>query len=214
LAKYPPIPARLRKIDALSRVDHYHLCETDDCYYLWEWDGAPYSESAITDFIGNYQREMRFKDSHWPWIFKKQAILYAARAVQETLLPEWREATFVPVPPSKIKTDPAHDPRLITTLSPPALNGVDARELVLQIRNTQSREKNISPEARAANWALSPDVLALRPQRFVVFDDLLTGGSHFAGMKIALARACPNIPVEGLFLARRLRQSVIDDPRA
>jgi hypothetical protein len=215
LAKYPPIPARLRKIDELTRLDHYHLGGEDDCYYLWEWDVAPYSVSAINDFIGNFQREMRFKDSKdspWPWHFKKQAMLHAARAIAQTMLPEWQTSTFIPVPPSKTRDDPRHDPRLIRTLLVSVSGVSDARELVIQTTNTQSREKHISPSSRAANWTLDQDLLTPVPPHIVVFDDLLTGGSHFAAMKLVLARNFPYVPVSGLFLARRLRQSLVDDP--
>jgi hypothetical protein len=213
LAKYPPIPARLRKIDELTRVDHYYLCEDDDCYYLWEWDAAPYSESAATDFIGNFQRDMRFKDAQWPWYFKKQAMLHAAKAIAQTMLPEWQTSTFVPVPPSRTREDPRHDPRLISTLLAPILRVADARELVIQTTNTQSREKNISPGSRAANWTLDQNLLAPVPRHIVVFDDLLTGGSHFAAMKIVLGSVFPNVAVSGLFLARRLPQP-LQDPSA
>jgi hypothetical protein len=86
-------------------MDHSYLCQDDDCYYLWEWDGAPYSQSAITDFIGNFQKEMRFRDSGYAWQCKQWAVRHAAAAIARTMLPEWRTSTFVPVPPSKIKGD-------------------------------------------------------------------------------------------------------------
>jgi hypothetical protein len=212
LAKYPPIPTRLLKIDALTRLDHYHLCDEDECYYLWEWDAAPYAQSATTDFIGNFQRDMRFKDSQWPWFYNKQAMLHAAKAIAQTMPPEWRTSTFVPVPPSRIKTDPRHDLRLISTLAVSVSGVADARELVLQVTNTQSREKMISPASRASNWTIDATLIKPIPSGIVVFDDLLTGASHFAAMKIILSRQFPHVPISGLFLARRLRKSQIDDP--
>jgi hypothetical protein len=77
-------------------LDHYHLAEEDECYYLWEWDAAPYAESAVTDFIGNFQKDMRFQNSHWPMLYKDQAIRYAAQAIAATKLPGWVDAVFVP----------------------------------------------------------------------------------------------------------------------
>jgi hypothetical protein len=38
----------------------------------------------------------------------------------------------------------------------------------------------------------------------VVFDDLLSGGSHFAAMKIGLSRLFPGVRISGVFLARRV----------
>ena len=212
MAKLPPIPDRLVKIDILTAQDHYHLTNADDCYFLWEWDAAPYAESATTDFIGNFQRDPKFKDSYWPWEFKKKAIRHAAAAVCRTILPEWQTSIFVPVPPSKIKSDPRHDSRLIDTLRLASSAIRESHELVLQLNNTESRQKNISPEARAENWTVDAGLLAKTPEHFVIFDDLLTGGSHFAAMKIVLARDFPRVPVSGLFLARRVRPSQTADP--
>jgi hypothetical protein len=209
LAQYPPIPAKLRQIDPLVRLHHFHLCSEDDCYYLWEWDAAPYATSAVTDFVGNFQKDMKFRNSHWPWHFKKQAILHAARAIRQVALPQWKNSVYVPVPPSKIKDNPGHDPRLIVTLEQSGLNG---HELVLQLSDTESKAKNIPPHVRANNWRLDLDSLTESPEHFVVFDDLLTGASHFAGIKLVLARKFPDVPVSGLFLARRLLQSQISDP--
>jgi hypothetical protein len=69
---------------------------------------------------------------------------------------------------------------------------------VVQLSNTQSRVKNIPPHVRANNWRLDLDSLTESPDHFVVFDDLLTGASHFAGMKIVLARRFPGVPISGL----------------
>jgi hypothetical protein len=128
------------------------------------------------------------------------------------MLPEWKKSIFVPIPPSKIKGDPGHDSRLMDTLKVANNGALKTHELVLQLANTESRGKNISPVTRANNWKLSSDSLKSYPDHFVVFDDLLTGGSHFSAMKIVLARKFKGVPVTGLFLARRVLPSVVADP--
>jgi hypothetical protein len=214
LAKLPQIPDRLVKIDALTRLEHYHLTADDDCYFLWEWDAAPYAESATTDFIGNFQRDPKFRDRYWPWLFKNQAMRHAAAAICQTILPEWESSVFVPVPPSKVKGDPRHDSRLMDTLRFAGTHVRESRELILQVTNSESRQKDFSPSMRAHNWTINLSSLAQVPQHVVVFDDLLTGGSHFAAMKIVLARKLQGVPVSGLFLARRVLASQTADPRA
>jgi hypothetical protein len=192
----------LSKIDELILKDHPHLTAKDDCYFLWEWNGAPYSQSATTNFIGNFQREARFRDQN-PWWYKEQAMGHAAWAIAHTVPVEWlAKSTFVPIPPSKIKSDPRHDPRLIDTLRRVPVK--DAREMVVQLLNTESRQKQISPISRAHNWKLVEALLKPKPTHCVIFDDLLTGGSHFAAMKIVLAQKFIGIPISGLFLARRI----------
>jgi hypothetical protein len=189
-------------------LEHFHLTEEDDCYFLWEWDAKPYAQSAATDFIGNFQKDPKYRNDYWPWLFKQTAVRHAATAIGSTMLPEWQSALFVPVPPSKIKGDERHDCRLIDTLSlvRPA---VAFQELVVQLANTQSRQKMIQPMTRAHNWRLG--TLNKVPTRFVVFDDLLTGASHFAAMKIVLSRRFHGVPVSGLFLARRILPTSTSD---
>jgi hypothetical protein len=202
LPDLPPIPARLSRIDELIRDDHAHLTAKDDCYFLWEWSVAPYAESATTNFIGNFQRETRFRRQN-PWWYKEQAINHAAAALAQTVPKEWiAKATFIPMPPSKIKTDERYDSRLLDTLHLVPVK--DAREMVLQLINGESRQKNISPVNRAHNWKLDDPLTRPKPAHFVIFDDLITGGSHFAAMKIVLARKFVGIPITGLFLARRV----------
>lgn len=199
----PPIPAKLSTIDDLNREQHYHLSSSDKCYFLWEWTPTPYALSATTNFIGNFQRETRFRgrDSWW---YKEQAIAHAAIALARTVPTSWAKlATFVPVPPSKIKSDHRHDTRLMDTLRHVSAIA-DVRELVIQDINTEPRKKEVSPRERAANWRIDKGVTGLDPVSIVVFDDLLTGGSHFAGMKLILEREFPGVPVRGLFLARRV----------
>jgi hypothetical protein len=212
LAKYPVIPARLLQVDELTRADHFHLEDSDDCYFLWEWDGALYAESATTDFIGNFQKRPFFRGQP-AWHYKEKAIDHAACAIAGTFPPQWlTRSTFVPVPPSKIKGDPDHDLRLMEALTRVYPRIADIREIVVQLANTQSRQKGILPADRAKNWKLDAKLFKPNPKHFVVFDDLLTGASHYAAMKIVLSRKFPTVPVSGIFLARRLRRSVIEDP--
>jgi hypothetical protein len=88
------------------------------------------------------------------------------------------------------------------------------REIILQVTNTESRQKQITPQIRAQNWTIAEGAVALTPEHFVVFDDLLTGGSHFAAMKIVLELHFPGVPISGLFLARRVLPSQTADPGA
>jgi hypothetical protein len=75
---------------------------------------------------------------------------------------------------------------------------------VVQVKNTESRQKGLTPQERLDNWEIDARLLLPRPAHIVVFDDLLTGGSHFAAMKMGFARQLPGVPVSGIFLARRV----------
>jgi hypothetical protein len=84
----------------------------------------------------------------------------------------------------------------------------DVRDIVSQTRNYASRQKQISPEDRLVDWEIYHEDILAQPTHIVVFDDVVAGGSHFAAMKMGLARRFPGVPVSGVFLARR----VVPDP--
>ena len=82
----------------------------------------------------------------WRFRYKGQAIRYAAQALSALIPADWRaNGTFVPIPPSRVKDDPDHDPRVLAVLQAiqPALT--DVRELVLLRENVETKAKNVSP---------------------------------------------------------------------
>ena len=117
--------------------------------------------------------------------------------------------TFVPVPPSKSKTDPLYDDRLVRALqsgAPP----LDIRELFTMRQSTRAHHEYVGSERRP-----TPDDLyallelderclssALKPTVFI-FDDVLTNGTHFKACKRLLLERVPTCKVVGLFVGRR-----------
>jgi predicted amidophosphoribosyltransferase len=80
------------------------------------------------------------------------------------------------------------------------------RELVLQQRSTAAaHESNDRPRPRdlVALYDIDETKADPEPQRFVVFDDLLTTGSHFKAVAQVLGDRFPDKPIIGLFIARR-----------
>jgi hypothetical protein len=213
LAKNPPIPARLQQIDQLTAQDHHYIDLDDECYYLWERvSGARYDEYDVNHFIKNLQIPSEWPDP-WRLRHKTGAISFAASALQPLMPVDLKEAaTFVPIPPSRVKHDPAHDDRLMRVLRSIIPPLADIRELVLQNENTVSKEKQISPDERADNYRINEDCAASDPAHIVIFDDVLTTGSHFKGVKKVLQDRYPGIGIVGLFLARAIRPNVIIIP--
>ncbi|MEX1366594.1 MAG: hypothetical protein AB1Z98_25945 [Nannocystaceae bacterium] len=64
------------------------------------------------------------------------------------------------------------------------------------------------PTVLAANYRVNRS-LGTPQQSIVVFDDVLTTGSHFKAMQQVLTTAFPGVDVLGLFVARRVFP---DDP--
>ena len=206
MGNLPPIPKRLQKIDELTWLEHHHLAYDDECFYIWERvSGARYDEYATNGLIKNLQIDPSFRDQG-RWYWKRQAIGHCARAVSALIPDGWREgATFVPMPPSIVKGETGYDDRLLSVLHAVRPKLHDIRELVLQVENTISKQKQISPQERAANYTVDLDSVEPKPELLIVVDDMLAGASHFAAMKIVLSQQFPGVPVAGLFLARSLR---------
>jgi hypothetical protein len=203
LAKYPTIPERLQAIDFLTSLDHHHVYEADDCYFLWERiSGASFEASATNDLIANLQIPVTSSTGRLYW--KGQAIQYSAGAIRQLIPDDWRQdSTFVPVPPSCVKEDPEHDSRIFRVLR--MAGGLDVRELIIQTANTVAKAKNIPPEERAEHYEIDEDCADPEPDHIVIFDDVVAGGSHFKAMKTVLEERFPNAGISGLFLARSIR---------
>jgi hypothetical protein len=216
VASAPTIPRRFCVIDETNREQYAFLQEQDACFYIWErmsqlWAGVARPDyasiPATNQFISNFQIPVTCKtDNPKRYYWKEQAIKYAAEALG-TLIPEnWREqGTFVPVPPSKVRGDQQHDPRLLATLRTirPGLN--DIRELVVQCENVDAKRKGVSPVDRAQNYTINEDEADPEPSTIFIVDDVLTTGCHFKALQLVLKGRFPNASVFGLFLARAVR---------
>lgn len=216
MASTPPIPRRFSVIDETNRGQYAFLQEQDECYYIWErisqlWAGDERPDyasiPATNQFISNFQIPVTCKtDNPKRYYWKEQALKYGATALG-TLIPEsWREhGTFVPVPPSKVRSDQEHDPRLLMTLRAisPRLN--DIRELVFQTENADAKRKGVSPADRAQNYSINEDEAAPDPTAIFIVDDVLTTGCHFKAVELVLKERFPAAIVFGLFLARAVR---------
>jgi hypothetical protein len=222
VANDPTIPRRFSVIDETNRDQYAFLQPHDECYYIWErmsqlWSGheePDYSRIPATNtFIANFQIPVTCKTDHPKrYYWKEQAIKYAATALGQLLPENWRDhGSFVPVPPSKVKDDAEHDPRLLDTLraTRPRLN--DIRELVLQYENVDAKRKGVNPANRAENYTINEDVADPAPDAIFIFDDVLTTGCHFKAVEIILKHRYPATPVFGLFLARAVRPRQDDD---
>ena len=138
--------------------------------------------------------------------YKSQAVRYAAQALSVLIPGDWRaNGTFVPIPPSRVKDDPDHDPRVLAVLQAVNPAPADVRGLVLLRENAEAKAKNVSPHERAANYEINDGETNPEPEHLIIFDDVLAGASHFKATKMVLQARFQNATVTGLFLARSIR---------
>jgi hypothetical protein len=186
--------------------EYHHLSEEDVCFHLWEYvKGGSFQEYPTNQLIKNLQIPMAER-ANFRWNHKVNAIQYAASALGSVLPSDFsKDWTWVPMPPSVVRGDPAHDPRLgwVLKIVKPAI--ADLRELVFQTETIQSKQKGISPEERARILEINEEVASPPPQRVIVFDDVIAGGSHFKAMKMVLQDRFPGLEVIAVFLTRTIR---------
>lgn len=210
--------ARLQLIDELSRGDHYHLTPEDQCYYWGEYTARqPYSFSETNNLIINFKKSPLKRNRPQEWRHKERAIERAAAIFSSVFTPEaFRQATFVPVPPSKARDHVEYDDRMVRLLQ---LIGhgraADIRELVVQTQTIEAAHDAAirpRPDDLVAVYAIDETIAEPPPQMVFVFDDVLTTGSHFKAMQRVLQHQYPGVPVVGFFIARRVPDtSAIED---
>lgn len=195
---------RLQQIDDTNRHDHFYLADEDECYYLYEYTaGAGWKGGDTNQLIHNLQKKRGDGGYH----YKAPAIARCARDLSRAMSPNWLSgATLVPVPPSKIKSDPLFDDRIGQVCRAIRCPGqADVREIVEQITSTDSFKggHRKPPDELAANYQLVADELAGAKSIIGVIDDVLTTGSHFKAVKSKILLQRPDATVVGIFVARR-----------
>lgn len=204
-----PEEIRLTEIDETIIALHARLTSTDKCLFLFEYtSGQRYDFSLTNNLISNIKKKPGQKGSY----YKDQAIVTCSRYLRRTLNPEWlKSATLVPVPPSKATNDPLYDPRM-ERICQGILPGLDVRSIVKQtVSTTAAHEAGAhrpTVEEVLANYTIDETLTNPAPKIIGIMDDVLTAGTHFRAMEIKLHERWPEIPVFGIFIARRVFPAV------
>jgi hypothetical protein len=200
-------PRLFTEIDELSRRDHSHLTVEDKCFFLGEYASrANWDHSTTNKLILNFKKPMeRLNRPEWP--YKGKAIREAALAMKSALSDSAiRNMTFVPVPPSKMTTDPHYDDRMcqmLRLISPT----IDIRELVVQVRNREAAHaigNTRRPDEVMACYSINEIVAKPEPSVILICDDVLVTGCQYRAMRTKLGARFPRAKFFGMFLARRV----------
>lgn len=197
---------KLSKIDELTLGDHYHLEESDWCYYFGEYTArAGYSFSETNQLIFNFKKPLSAQGTlQWP--HKLRAIDTVGHLFGELALPnDGQGAVLIPAPPSKSADDPMYDDRMFQALSKTPF---DVRKLILQTRSRQSAHEcddGYRPKVAdlVSMYEIDESQTAPAPQMIFICDDVLTTGATFKGMQAVLRERFPSVPIAGIFIARR-----------
>jgi len=125
-----------------------------------------------------------------------------------------KSLTLVPVPPSKIKTDPDYDDRLmkmLQLLQAPAGIKPDVRELIVQTKDmlaSHDSSTRLPPAEWEKVYKIDDNLKSPKPTWIGIIDDLLVTGSRFRAMSNVLKAHFPEARITGLFVARRVPEAI------
>jgi len=199
----------LLQIDELVFSQHYYLEPSDLCFYLKEYTSyAGFSHSYANDLIQNFKKPMdRRGTPEWKWK------LWAIREITRLFIeahpetPNLSHIIFVPIPPSKVKTDELYDDRIVQVTSAfcEARNG-DFREILSIKENVEASHEagqRPRPVEIEANLQLNPDLCQSFKDVIILVDDMITTGAHFKACQNKLKTVFPNAIIKGMFITRR-----------
>lgn len=199
---------RLLEIDASNRWQHKRLDDGDLCYHLYEYTAQHGGDARTNRLIHNLKKKPSLKDKPG-YGYKEQAIQHCAKALRDALDPGWLEQTIlVPIPCSKAANHPDYDDRMervCRAIAP----GLDVRPMVTQLYTTRaahesSKGERVSEDKLRRMYRIDLDALEPVPQRVAIVDDVLTSGTHFKAMQKKLRQRWPDVPIVGIFIARRI----------
>ena len=210
---------KLSLIDESLRSEHSRLKPDDICYFFGEYlPRQGYGSSPVNQLILNLKKPISSKGKA-DYKYKAQAITEMAKRLS-TLFANINNSavidklTFVPVPPSKAKTDPDYDDRLLQVLQQ-VIPPLDIRELIVRRTSTKAHHEFKEGESRPSTQGLKETLEIASPsgsvprQRIMLFDDIITNGTHFRACKDLILEAYPECSVEGMFIGRAKRPSLV-----
>lgn len=212
-------PIKLHKIDEILLAEHSYLEPTDYCYFIGEYAGRqgfkyknPHQAiDDMNDVIQNFKKPMDRKGLP-EWYFKEREISkIAAWLISINCWEKLSNATWVPIPPSKIITDPQYDDRLWQVLlkMKEKERSLDIRKLLL---TRYSREAAHNPGTSRPtmndhlyNFVFDSSQKSPQPKAIILFDDIITSGASFKAAQQIIQTEFPALCIIGLFVARTIQ---------
>lgn len=204
-------PVHFRRIDETNIADHFQLEAADQCYFMFEYTSHKnYSYSATNSLISNLKKKIG-SSSITELRYKAGAIKECATHISGSMnFDNLRTWTIVPVPPSKQKSDPAYDDRILRickSLASP--HPLDIRELVTQSQSIVAAHEVTAGSRPTVNdfvniYVIDEAITQPTPTGILIVDDVLTAGTHYRAMHTVLAKRFPGVPINAIFVARRV----------
>jgi predicted amidophosphoribosyltransferase len=199
--------SKLLLIDEMVIDDHHYLrLGIDKCFYYFVYTSDKgFSHSKTNELILNFKKKLD-RQGKPDFKYKGEAIKEIAKLLSNLSQNSIDNSTFVPVPPSKSKTNPLYDDRIVQALRLGLKEkNADIRELVNQASDTVECHISGKRDVKALESILEidEDLVDGVKEYIVIVDDVLTTGCHYIAMKNVLLKRFPDAKIIGLFIARR-----------
>lgn len=212
--------AKWSRIDKAECATLPHISEEEYCYYLLNRTSAGYAASPANDIIDNFKKDVaKYGDRPNVMYYKRQAIDKLANEVfhfvttgLERALDSGLDIALVPMPTSKVESDPAYDDRIVSLCKTVAekeprirvANVFHASKSHLQVHYGGSRKlEDIANNIRLDDFSEGVPDFAL------LIDDVLTTGAHYAVCRDALRKKYGSgFYILGVFLSMQSRRFV------
>lgn len=207
------------QIDDLTRRDHYYLEVEDTCYYFGEYYPRSGYGVGFNSEIYNFKMAPSVRHNRPDrYIYKERAISKCAGLFRGCINSQLG-AHFIPMPPSKVVTDPDYDDRVLRLCheicqgNPKWIpTDILRQSSSIESFHSTSGKKRMPPDRLANVIQISNPSFQLKTENIILLDDVLTTGSHYKAAKIVLTKHFGNdLNIIGFFIARTARPSAIDD---
>lgn len=161
----------------------------------------------MNQLIFNLKKEMDRKGKS-EWSYKEEAIKTVANLFVEN--PNWnnmKQYTWIPFPPSKIKSDPKYDDRLLRVLESmqKKVKDLDIKEMLISRKNREAAHlagPRSTIEDHLRNLDVRQEFKSFSAKSLIIFDDVITTGASFKAAQKILSQYFPTTPIIGIFIAR------------
>ncbi len=202
---------KLTKLDESVRGDHTKILASDQIYFWKEYtSGRDYRFGPGNDLISNLKKKPH-ASSVAELRHKARVMAECSHFFRSAINQEWlQNATIVPIPPSKMASEPGYDDRIAKVCrdirpNPP----LDVRRLVYQTKSLPASHEagpgeRVTVDELLEVYAIDEQLAAPPTKSIAIFDDVLTAGVHYRAMYTVLSARFPNVPIVGFFVARRV----------
>lgn len=194
--------------------EHSYLNIQDNIYYLEEYRSGDGYAGNGNSLIINLKKSVERKGTD-EWKHKEKAIIDMAILLAEEMdngNGVKRKIYWIPIPPSKIRTDPLFDDRTYRILTLATAISSSKKHFVVDALHQNSNRESFSTSTDKRDIAnlvsnyLMNDIPNYDPETdmIVIFDDLLTTGCHFKAVEEVILNRYDNAKIMGIFVARRV----------